>query len=641
MNTQPSTPNRRILVVDASQGAHDAFRAALVRYGPPSSTGHAADIAFDVRSALNSTEAEQTARKARFAGDPIATAFVDISRGPTGDGVDTAQRIWRADPAVQIVFCAANTDDAWHDILNRLAGRDRVFVLRKPIDPAEASQMATVLARQWAMTNDLAGRIAQLESQCQQRDAQLAQLQRVLITEQSLRRTAEQRLEHEARHDALTGLANRTQLLERLGISLGYLHGRDDYTFAVMTIDLDGFQAINDSLGPKAADQLLVGVAQRLTTCLRTLEKHSRLTDVVARLSSDEFVVLLDDLQGPEVVDAIVQRVQDAVTHTYELDDGRVVRVTAGIGIAIADVGYREPDELLRDADNALSHAKALGKGRYVIFDAKMQQESARRMQSENELRTAIDTGELELHYQPIVSLESGRIEGFESLVRWPHPEHGLIPPNDFIPLAEQTGLIVPLGYWVLHEACRQLAHWRERLDGQQHLSVSVNLSPEQFRQPDLLDQITRILEQTGLPAEHLKLEVTESAVMHDPERATEVLHKLRERNIRILLDDFGTGFSSLSYLHTLPIDVIKIDRSFVMNMSLNGEHAATIQAVTTLAENRHLRVIAEGIETADQLVQLQSLGCHFGQGYYFARPLDATQAEVLIRDGGQWLKSA
>jgi diguanylate cyclase (GGDEF)-like protein/PAS domain S-box-containing protein len=429
--------------------------------------------------------------------------------------------------------------------------------------------------------------------------------------------------------DVLTGLPNRILFMDRLGRSVERAKYRKGYLFAVFFLDLDRFKVVNDSLGHLIGDQLLIATARRLQGCLHT-------GDTIARLGGDEFTVLLDDIR--EVADAtrIAERIQKQLSMPFDIN-GHEVFTTASIGIALSSSGYERPEDLLRDADTAMYRAKAMGKARYEVFDSAMRDRAVARLQLETDLRRALEREEFLVYYQLIVSLEDGRISGCEALLRWQHPTRGLISPSEFIPVAEETGLIVPIGRWVLLEACRQVRAWQEQFPSKSPLTISVNFSSKQFMQPELVDQMRQILSSTGIEPHSLKLEITESLIMENPEAARALLLQLKALNIQLGIDDFGTGYSSLSYLHRFPIDRLKIDRSFVNRMGLDKENAEIVRTIVTLAHNLGVDVIAEGVETTEQLALLRDLKCKYGQGYLFSHPVDGETARALIEGQPCW----
>ena len=437
------------------------------------------------------------------------------------------------------------------------------------------------------------------------------------------RKCAEERLLHDAFHDALTGLPNRALFIDHLKLSVERTKRRRDRLFAVLFLDFDRFKIINDSLGHMVGDQLLVGIARRLEACLRP-------GDTVARLGGDEFTVLLEDLNDTNEAIEVAERLQQTLSLPFNLK-GSEVFTTASIGIALSTIGYEQAEEVLRDADTAMYRAKLNGKARHEVFDKAMHASAMTLLQLETDLRRAVERKEFVLHYQPIVALETGIIRGFEALVRWQHPERGFISPSDFIPIAEETGLIIPIGQWVLEEACRQVRKWQEQFSQHPPLQISVNLSGKQFTQLNLIDQIRRVLRETGIEPRSLKLEITESMMMENIDTAINMLEQLRQLGIELSMDDFGTGYSSLSYLHRFPISTLKIDRSFVSLMTSNNENSEIVRTIVMLARNLDMNIVAEGVETEDQIALLRLLECEYGQGYFFSKPVAAEGAARLL----------
>ena len=446
------------------------------------------------------------------------------------------------------------------------------------------------------------------------------------------RKHAEEQLRFYAFYDPLTGLPNRTLFLENLGQLIEQKSKQDlsGALFAILFLDLDRFDVIKYSLGHLVADELLSATAARLV-------RSVGIADMVARVGIDEFALLIAQLEDVGQVQRIAQKIHTSIAMPFHLE-GREVFTTASIGIAIAGnspipcmTNYDRPEDFLRAADTAIYYAKRRGKGSSAVFDASMHAHALARLELEADLRRGIERQELLLHYQPIVSLFTGRLTGFEALVRWNHPHMGLVSPGDFIPAAEETGLILPLGSWVLREACRQLACWQKQFPSASCLTMSVNLAGLQLVQPDLIDGIDRILQETGLEGSRLKLELTETIFMEIAEVAPAVLDQLKARQIQLSIDDFGTGYSSLSRLHQWPLDTLKIDRSFVSRLSLGNESSEVVRTIVNLAHNLGLDVIAEGVETAEQMYKLQSLQCQCGQGNFLSKPLDSKAATDLI----------
>jgi diguanylate cyclase (GGDEF)-like protein/PAS domain S-box-containing protein len=444
------------------------------------------------------------------------------------------------------------------------------------------------------------------------------------LTDITERKRAEEQLLHNALYDGLTGLPNRTLFMDRMSFLETRRTRHSDYQYALLFIDLDRFKTVNESLGHAAGDALLVESARRLSECVRS-------GDTVARFSGDEFVVLLDDVREPQEADRLAEVIQSRLTVPADIE-GQQVYTSASIGIAMTSELAQEPEELLRDAETAMYRAKEAGRSRAEVFDAVMHAKAVSALQTEAELRRAIDRGELEPFYQPVVCIATGEIVSCEALVRWNHPERGLLGPYEFVPVAEETGLVVPMGLIVMRAACERNVTWQRA--GHAPIKVSVNISARQFAEPELLDSIKSVLEETGMDPQHLLLEVTESVVMVDPVRAEGTLDALHELGVSLAVDDFGTGYSSLSYLKRFPFHMLKIDRSFVMDIPGDADDMTIVEAVVGLAHSLKLQVTAEGVETAEQLEFLRGLGCDNMQGFLFSRPVPAAEFEDLLKRG-------
>ncbi|HEX8267731.1 MAG TPA: EAL domain-containing protein, partial [Pyrinomonadaceae bacterium] len=438
------------------------------------------------------------------------------------------------------------------------------------------------------------------------------------------RKKAEELIHHAAFHDALTGLPNRTLFSDRLSMAVERAKRSNEYLFAVVFVDLDRFKVVNDSLGHDMGDKLLVDLSRRIENCVRSV-------DTVARLGGDEFAILLDGISRNRDAIEIADRMQESLKKPFDLD-GHEFITSASIGIAYSTMGYERPEDILRDADTAMYRAKANGKARYEVFDNNMHTRAIEALTLENELRYALENNEIVPFYQSVVDLKTGKIVGFEALARWTHPKRGLVSPADFVPLAEETGLIAPLGLSILKQACEQTVEWQKRLNFPE-LTISVNLSGRQFKQPNLIEEIKEILLKAGLHPNSLRLEITETIVMDNPNAAIGMLKQLKGMGIQLSVDDFGTGYSSLSYLHRFPFDILKIDRSFVSRMTTDKESQGIVKTILALANELNKKVVAEGIEKTEHWETLEKLSCQYGQGYLFSKPLDANSTEELLKN--------
>ncbi len=617
---------RRILVIDDNDAIHSDFRKILNRGLGTTAADMADDEAvlfgetapatpspeFVIDAALQGEEGRVKVAAALKEGDPYLLAFVDMRMPPGWDGVQTIAKLWELDAELHVVICTAYSDYSWEQIVHRLGSTDRMLILKKPFDELEVCQLATALTAKRIVTEQAKLKLAELEQLVQTRTFELKQ--RSLV-------------------DKLTGLPNRELLIDRLTQLLRGVDREPDRKFALLFLDFDRFKVVNDSLGHAVGDLLLIEIARRLASATRDGDTVAQ-GSTAARLGGDEFVVLLNGLSQYHDAVRVTERLLATLSEPYALN-GRTVHATASIGITTSAVGYTSPEAMIRDADTAMYRAKAAGKARYVVFDQQMHLEAVTRLSLENELRDAIGSGQLVVHYQPIISLRTNRIAGVEALVRWRHPERGLIPPLDFIPLAEEIGIIVPLGYEVLTTACRQLADWRQRLPGLAALTMSVNLSRRQVAAADLVDQVARIVAAAGIRPTDLVLEITETAIMEDADAAVRVLEELGRMGIELHMDDFGSGHSSLSCLHRFPIRGLKIDRSFVSCVRERADYAAVVKAVISLTHNLNMQFVAEGVETAEQVSKLREMGCDRVQGYYFAKAMDAGATEAFLTSYG------
>lgn len=596
---QPDNPLTSILIVDDTPDNLYLLSAMLTEQG------------YDVRCVINGSAAIMGA-----IADPPDLILLDI-RMPEMSGYEVCQQLKSSERTrdIPIIFLSA---------LNEVFDKIKAFEVGGLDYITKPFEIREVLAR---IKNQLNLQAAKL--QIQKLNTELEE--RVRERTKELERVNLQLL-HNASHDALTGLPNRVFFMERLMAVLAYAHTYSSSVFAVLFLDCDDFKVVNDSLGHLAGDKLLKAVARRLSNCINP-------NYTLARFEGDEFTVLLEKIQSVDEATQLAETIQQALSKSFLLHEHEVF-INTSIGIVLGNSDYEQPEHLLRDADTAMYQAKTLGKARYQLFNREMHTRALTRLQLENDLRRAIERQEFIVYYQPIICLSTGRISSFEALVRWKHPQGGLVPPDHFIPVAEATGLIVPLGFWVLENSCRQLKLWQEKSAQRGEvfdITMSVNLSVKQFSQPNLIEQIDQVLESLKLDSKNLKLEITESAIMDNPELATELFEQLKERQIQLSLDDFGTGYSSLSYLHRFPLDIIKIDRSFISNLDSMGKNLDVVQAILNLAHHLGMSVVAEGIETPEQLSLLRLLGCELAQGYLFAQPLDVEAAETLFFSHPQW----
>ena len=473
---------------------------------------------------------------------------------------------------------------------------------------------------------DLLRRPERLEREVEVRTQRQLETNRKLMSEMTERERAEEMARHEASHDQLTGLANRAHFLMRVERFQQRGHSSAGFGYAVIVASLDRFKSVNDSLGPLAGDQTLIQVARRLESAVRP-------EDMVARVAGDEFAILLFETNDVLSVSHIAERIQERLQQVFEVG-GEEVFLSASVGIAFSATGYSAPEQPLRDAHLAMQSAKDEGGARQVIFDRIMRDQAVTLSNIERELRPALDRRELHVLYQPIISLESGRISGFEALIRWKHPQRGFLSPALFLPVAEATGLIVQMDRWVLSEAAR---HVHSLNQGGNEFSISVNLSGKQFSDPELVQVVERTLAQSGLAPESLRLEITESVMMRNAEASFRTLNELKRLKVSLSIDDFGTGYSSLSYIRQFPLDILKIDRSFVSKMTEHRKDEEIVRIVMGLADTLGLKVVAEGVETAAHLAHLRTLHCHYGQGYLFSKPVEPETLQQLLASNPRW----
>jgi diguanylate cyclase len=615
----PSRP--RVLVIDDNRAIHEDFRKIFACGLGESSALLAAErallgeasepvahAAFDLETALQGEEGLLCVRDALEQERPFALAFVDMRMPPGWDGLETIERLWSVDPNLQAVICSAHSDYDWSEVMARLHQSDKLLVIKKPFEPIEVLQCANALTRKWQNEQTLRRHVENLE-------------QVVEVRTQGLE-AANKQLRHLATHDSLTGLPNRVLLDDRLAQSLAHAQ-RDGHGFAVAMFDLDRFKLVNDSFGHRAGDELIKEVAHRLAAV-------GRATDTVARLGGDEFLVIVDRIGRREDAEEIARRAVEALQAPIRVGDVDL-HTSSSIGIAFFPEDGQSVEMLLANADAAMYCAKQRGRNNIQCFAPGMNAVTQEKVKLESDLHDAVAARQFELHYQPKVDTVSGAIHGAEALVRWRHPERGLIFPAEFIPLAEECGLIDSIGEWVLREACRQARAWQ--VSGLSHVRVAVNLSAFQFRNGNLLQVIHGALEAASLEPRLLEVEITESALMSDPEQSVTILEQLSRMGVVVSIDDFGTGYSSMSYLRRFPIDKLKIDRGFISELLSKPDDASIVTAIVSLAHSLRLKVVAEGVETTEQLEFLKSLGCDQYQGYCFSPPMPAAEFAALIRD--------
>ena len=609
----------RLLMIDDNRAIHEDYRKILTGcddtpvsaaeaalFGEPQST--VSRPTFDVDSAMQGRDGVELARRAIAEGRPYSVAFVDMRMPPGWDGLETIENLWKIDPDIQVVVCSAYSDYDWMELLARLGHSDKLIVIKKPFEPIEILQSASALSHKWQNARALKRHVEGLE--------------RVVTDRTRGLEAANRQLRYLASHDSLTGLPNRLLLEDRITQAIAQAD-RQAHGFAVAVVDLDRFKLINDSLGHRAGDELLCEVAVRLKGGIRAV-------DSIARLGGDEFVIIFD---GP-LTQAEALEMGKRLLKVMELPMrllGIDVHVSPSIGIAFYPRDGATIDTLLAHADAAMYYAKERGRNNVECYAESMGSVTQERVKLESELHEALRGGQFELHYQPKVDTATDRINSAEALIRWRHPQRGLLLPAEFIPVAEECGLLDAIGEWVLFEACRQGRIWQQH--GPRALRIAVNLAPSQFRLVDLVGQIRRALDASGLDPTLLEIELTETAVMSDAEESVHILEAISRMGVLVSVDDFGTGYSSMSYLRRFPIDKLKIDRCFVEQMTARREDASIVGAIISLAHSLCLKVIAEGVETREQLQLLAKLGCDQYQGFYFSPALLPAKFEELLQE--------
>ncbi len=620
MSEDSARANRRLLIVDDTASIHQDFRKILCAdpNGEPSlesleetlfGTTTKARQAYELDSAYQGQEALALVNKALADQAPYALAFIDMRMPPGWDGLQTIEQLWEVDPRLQIALCTAYSDYSFEAIEARLKYNDQLLILKKPFDHLEIRQMASALTWKWQLAQDIALKVIGLERTIEERVQELLKVSHLL------------------QYDALTELPNSTLLGDRLtqAIALGRRH---DTQLAVIFIGLDRFKRINNALGYPVGDEVLQQVSQSLVAAVRE-------SDSVFRYGSDEFVILLQDVQHPQQSQHVAQKILNAVSATRHVA-GHDLSITASLGISIYPNDSGTAVELIKHAETAMHTSKERGSDRFSFYTDDMNHRAQHRQNLESAIRQALEREEFVLHYQPKLDLKSGRIVGAEALIRWFQPRSGWVSPADFIPVAEDSGLIVRLTQWVLRQACEQAQAWRAM--GLAPLCISVNISAIDFRQRDFVDNLATLLKQTGLPPTQLELEITESVLMQNVDETVEILNRIKAMGVRLALDDFGTGYSSLSYLRRFPIDVLKIDQSFVHGLKVNSQDEQLISAIIGMGKSLDLNIIAEGVETVEQLKFLQTQRCEEGQGYLFSKAVPSKDFARLLQAGSATL---
>ncbi len=599
MSVTTKPPRKNILIVDDKPDNLRLLSAMLTEQG------------YKVRSVISGTMALIGVRAA-----PPDLILLDINM-PEMNGFEVCERL-KADSetqAIPIIFISA-LDEVLDKVQAFAVGG--VDYITKPFQMREVLARVENQLRLQELQHALQNLNAELEDRVQERTSQLA-------AEVQERREAQARLLHMATHDPLTDLPNRTLFMEQLTASLNTVKNQPAAQFAVLFLDCDRFKLVNDSLGHLLGDQLLLAITDRLQTLC------AEQVSLLARLGGDEFTLLLTGIDSANPAIELAEDIQQAFARPFILDEHEIF-TSVSIGIALGSAQYDDPSFILRDADTAMYQAKASPTDSYKVFDADMHARVRSRLQLENDLRRALENNEFELVYQPIIALAEQRLQGFEALLRWNHPQQGVVSPLDFIPICEETGLILPLGEWVLNTACQQLQTWCQQTALASALSMSVNFSTRQLTQlHQLPDLIAQVLYKAQLSAQHLKVEITESALMENPNAVAQLLQRLQAQGLSICIDDFGTGYSSLSYLHQFPINQLKIDQTFIGRLDQETESQTIVRVILDLANTLGLTVVAEGIETKTQQQWLVQQGCQLGQGYWFSHPLSSSQALDFI----------
>jgi diguanylate cyclase (GGDEF)-like protein len=633
----------RIIVIDDNESIHEDLKKALRSNTDASgleelevalfggTTGGVGRTEYEIDSALQGLQGVEMVQAARDTGRSYRLAFVDMRMPPGIDGLETIELLWQKDPDIQIVVCTAYTDYSWDEMIERLGLTDRLLIIKKPFDQAEVCQAAAAMCEKWHLMHQARSRVDDLQNAVESRTMDLEQSQEQLAVVQAERQEMELQLRHDALHDPLTSLANRTLLTERLEHMIQRSRHDGNCVFATLFLDIDDFKIVNDTMGHNTGDEVLKTVAQRITRCVRDLDTVARAgEDTTARLGGDEFVILLEGLSSPADAVAIADRIRSRIRTPIDVM-GTQLTISTSIGIAVSTGDYTRADEILCDADTAMYRAKESGKDRYALFNRDMHEHAIARLHLENDLHRAIDDQRLSVLYQPIIRLDDGGLVGFEALLRWDRPNHGVMTVDRFPGVAEERGMIVGLGQWILNRACEQLRDWSDRFP-QSNVSINVNLTRHQISEPSFIRQIEEVINQNEIDGARLNLELTEDGIMQNLPAMSATMHRLYALGVGLHMDEFSAGYASLSFLPQLPLSTIKIDRNCLNKISSNRDYTAIISGIMNMAHNLHMQVAAVGIETAEETSTLRNLGCDLVQGRYFADPMSAQEAETYIR---------
>lgn len=609
MSINEANPVPRILVIDDNQAIHEDFAKILTCSKPKDDTLDELETAlfgsgnknfvapnYALDFAAQGQEALAMVKQAEAEGNPYSLAFVDGRMPPGWDGIETIRRLWKESPELQMVLCTAYADYSWEEIQQELGETDSLVILKKPFDIAEVLQLTYALTRKWELNREIQGRLHKL-----------------------------------AYFDSLTGLPNRTQFLSYLKKSLDIAKKKQKMA-ALLYIDLDDFKRINDTLGHSIGDKLLEIIAQRLAGSVRDsdligsgAENHQ-----TARLGGDEFTVLLSDIESEAVAESVAKRISNDLSHPVDLGSHQVM-ISPSIGIALSPSDGDNADTLMKNADLAMYFAKRKGPENYRFYQESMNSDALKNLTIETQLRYGLEKEEFSLVYQPQFDLNTGEMSGFEALLRWQNPELGVVPPMEFIPIAEESGLIYPIGEWVMRTACRQTKEWHDQ--GIVLPRIGVNASPKEFSHPDFLNRVKSILEETDLKPTFLQIEITETLLMENYEQTSKTLEELHQMGVQVAIDDFGKGYSSLNRLQSLSIDSLKIDRSFVRGINTGFKEESVLNAIIVMATGLNLGVIAEGVETQSQYHFLKAKLCNEAQGYMLSMPLTTDEAENFLKN--------